>query len=149
MLKAHGVEYKKYQHAPVRTSEEADALRPEYTLAQGTKALIVCAKRTGKKWFAMVVVPGDKKFDAKKVKEVLGASDLRFATQEEVRDLTDGVEPGGVPPFGNLWDLPVLADEGIFQNETMIFSAGDRSVSIAMATREYQSVIEPNVISIT
>ena len=47
LLDEVGIVYKTFEHAPVRTSEEASALRPEYTLHQGAKALIVKAKRMG------------------------------------------------------------------------------------------------------
>lgn len=40
LLQEHDILYKKFEHEPVRTSEEAAAARPEYNLSQGAKALI-------------------------------------------------------------------------------------------------------------
>jgi len=45
MLDQHGAEYKCFEHEAVRTSEEAAAIRPEYTLAQGEKVLQHFRKR--------------------------------------------------------------------------------------------------------
>jgi len=149
LLREKGVEYKKFEHEPVRTSEEAAAARPEYTLSQGAKALIVRVKKSGEKSYAMIVVPADKKFDSKKAKQELGASDIRFATPEEVSELTGGVQVGGVPPFGNLWNIPVYADGSLFDNEEIIFNAGDRSVSIAIPSSAYQEVVHPEIVSVT
>ena len=149
LLTERNILYKKFVHEPVRTSEEASKLRPEYTLAQGAKALIVRVKRGSEKSFAMVVVPGDKKFDSKKLKEVLGASDIRFATPEEVATITDGVQPGGVPPFGILWNISVYTDTSLYDNTEIIFNAGDRGVSIAISSADYRAVVEPSVVSIT
>jgi len=149
LLCTHGVEYKKFDHVPVRTSEEANAVRPDYSLSQGAKALIVRVKKSGEKSFCMVVVPGDTKFDSKKARTVLEANDIRFASEDEVMELTDGVVPGGVPPFGNLWSLPVYCDQTLFDNEEIIFNAGDRSVSIAIRSDEYRSVVEPVVATLT
>jgi prolyl-tRNA editing enzyme YbaK/EbsC (Cys-tRNA(Pro) deacylase) len=145
LLVSRGVSYSKFEHEPVRTSEEAAAIRPGYTQSQGAKALIIRVKKNGATSYAMVVVPGDKKFNSAKVRAVLQASDIRFATPEEVGNITGGVVPGGVPPFGNLWDLPVVADETLFQNEEIIFSAGDRRVSIALPSDIYKHIVHPTI----
>lgn len=143
------VPYQTFEHEPVRTSEEAAAVRPEYSLAQGTKSLIVRVKeRTGERHFVLVVVPGDQKFDIKKLRTVLGVKDLRFAYEGEVAEVTGGVEPGGVPPFGNIFGLPVIADERVFVNDEIIFNAGDKRFSIAMQSSDYQRIVKPQVADI-
>lgn len=145
--------YKCFEHAPVRTSEEAAAIRPEYSIHQGAKALIVQVKRKGLpkdecKQFVQLVVPGDAKFDAKKVRHTLDVKDVRFATPDEVGDITDGIVPGGVPPFGILWGLPVYVEETLLTNAEIIFNAGDKRFSIAMKSDDYVSTVTPEVVSI-
>lgn len=149
LLEQHHVSYTTFEHAPVRTSEEAAALRPEYTLAQGAKALIVkVTPRSAAASFIQVVVPGDQKFDTKKVKTLLDAKDLRFATPAEVATLTAGIEPGGVPPFGNLFGLSVIVDASLYEHDDIIFNAGDRRYSIAIKSTDHRRVIEPLVANI-
>lgn len=148
-LKADGCWHEAFEHGQtVRTSEEAAALRPNYSLSEGAKALIVRLKipHQGKS-FAMAVLPGDKKFDSKKLKVASGASDLRFATETEVAEITGGVKPGGVPPFGNLFGIAVYADNGVFENERIIFNAG-RDVSIAMKSEDYKQIVQPVISEI-
>lgn len=150
ILKEQGSWYERFEHEPVRTSHEAALVRPEYGQKQGAKSLIVKGKRPGEeKQFFMVVVPGDKQFDKHKLRSATGFSDVRFASEEEVHTITNGVIPGGVPPWGNLFQILVIADEGIFTNETMIFNAGDRKVSIAMRTHDYLAIVAPTVAAIT
>ncbi len=149
LLKENGCVYETFEHEAVRTSEEAAKVRPEYTLKQGAKAMIVRVKMSeANKRFVMLVIPGDVKFDNKKVKSVFSAKDIRFATEEEVEEVTGGVMPGGVPPFGNLFGLDVVADPGLFENEKIIFNAGDRRFSIAMKADDYRRVVEPNLVGI-
>lgn len=143
LLRENGVWFETFEHEPVRTSEEAAAVRPEYTISQGSKALIVRVKKDGQKFFVMVVVPGDKKFDAKKLRSNFGLGDLRFATEAEVGEITGGVQPGGVPPFGNIFNLAVYADNAVFQNEKIIFNAGDRAFSIGMLSKDYDAIVSP------
>ncbi|MDA8597180.1 hypothetical protein N9L26_02480 [Candidatus Pacebacteria bacterium] len=149
LLDQHTVAYECFEHEPVRTSEEAAATRPEYSLSQGAKALIVRVKTTtGEKHFVQLVVPGDAKFDTKKVKTVLNAKDVRFATPEEVAAITDGIVPGGVPPFGQLFGLAVYVDESLLENYKIIFNAGDRGFSIAMNSADYRQVVKPTIVHI-
>lgn len=141
--------YQTFEHQPVRTSEEAAAIRDGFTLEQGAKALLVRIKRSkSDKEFVMLVVPGNKKFDKNKVKQVLQIKDLRFATEEEVSQITGGIKPGGVPPWGNLLDIRIIADRSLFDNETIIFNAGDKRFSVAMKSADYQRLVKPDIQNI-
>ena len=141
--------FETFEHEPVRTSEEAAKVRTGYSLHQGVKAMIVKVYLAGsKEKFVMLVFPADLRFDSKKVKQILGAKNLLFATEEEVAELTGGVQIGGVPPFGNLFGLEVLVDPKLFENEKIIFNAGDRRFSVAMKSADYQKTVSPKVVSI-
>lgn len=149
LLTEHGVWFESFEHEPVRTSEDAAKIRTGYKLEQGTKALIARVKEQGRgKRFVMFVVPGNKKFDPAKIKATLGLSDIRFAMEPEVAEITSGVLPGGVPPFGTLFTLDVFADVRIFNNEKIIFNAGDRSYSIGMFAEDYKKIVNPLVCDI-
>lgn len=142
--------FETFTHKPVRTSEEAANVRAGYSLQQGAKALIVKTKQAnGQEQFAMLVLPGDLRLDNKKVKSVLSAKDTRFATPEEISSLTEGVVPGGVPPFGNLFGIKVIVDPKLFDNEKIVFNAGDRGFSIAMKASDYQRLVAPQIVSLT
>ncbi len=143
--------YDYMEHKPVRTSAEAAEVRGDkYTQSQGAKALIVRIREYGgKKYFGMIVVPGDLRFDQKKAKEYLNAKDIRFATEDEVSEITDGVLVGGVPPFGNLFNLPVFVDNKVVENEVIVFNAGDKRVTIAIFTKDYQELVNPQVADLT
>lgn len=145
LLSDHGVWFETFEHEPVRTSEEAAQVRHGYGLSQGAKALIVKVKKTDGESFAMLVVPGDKRFDRKKSKEVLYARDISFATEEDVAMITGGIQVGGVPPFGNLFGLQVVVDPSLFENEKIIFNAGDRQFSVGMKSEDYRRVVNPIV----
>lgn len=140
--------FEAFEHEAVKTSEEAAKLRPNYSLHQGAKAMIVQIKVQKKAMFVMLVLPGDLKFDSKKVKALLQTKDLRFATEEEIEKLTEGIKIGGVPPFGNLFGLEVIADPSLFDNEKIIFNAGDRRFSIAMKSQDFKNLVNPQIVPI-
>lgn len=149
LLAQHNFWFEAFEHEPVRTSEDAAKLRPNYTLEQGAKAIILRVKvpSVGKK-FMMLVMPGNLKFDSSKVKTLLRSNDIRFATEAEVETITNGVKPGGVPPFGNLFNLEVIADTKLFDYEKIIFNAG-RNYSIALKSADYKTLVQPTVADIT
>ncbi len=148
LLDERGCWYESFQHQAVRTSEEAAATRPGYSLQQGAKAIILRVKRSKKdKFFVMLVFPANHKFDSKIVKTHFQARDIRFASEDEVIALTDGVLPGAVPPFGNLFNLPVYADPKLFDLERIVFNAGDRRFSLAIYSADYRRLVSPQEFS--
>jgi len=146
-LRQNNCWFETFEHEPVRTSEEAAKTRPGYSLHQGAKAMIVKAKGTQTR-FVMRVLPADLRFDNSRLKVLLQAKDIRLATEHEVSELTGGVQPGAVPPFGNLFRLEVVADHKLFGNEKIVFNAGDRSFSVAMRAEDYKRIVDPQIASI-
>lgn len=140
----NGTWFEVFIHEPVRTSEEASKVRHGYSISNGAKALILKTE----KGFVMAVIPGDAKFDKKKLKELLQIKDLRFATEDEVAQITGGVLVGGVPPFGSFFDLKTYADKSVFLNEKIIFNCADRTVSVGMTGAQYRLIEAPEIVEI-
>ena len=142
-LRRQGVEFQVLRHAPVFTSEQAAAVRG-VPLASGAKAL-VCKMEDR---FALFVIPADRKLDGKRVRQTLGSRSLRFATVEELSQLT-GLAPGAVPPFGHLFGLATYCDSRMAGGEKINFNAGDHSISVSMRWVEYLRVENPTLGSFT
>ncbi len=139
LLQQHGIAFQVLRHEPVYTSEEAARVRGT-PLASGAKAL-VCK---GEEGFVMFVLPADRKLDSHAVRRAKGWRKLRFATREEVLQLT-GLAPGSIPPFGSLFGLPTLCDERLGENDMINFNAGDHSVSVGMQHADYVLVEKPEL----
>lgn len=135
--------FETFKHEPVRTSEDAAKVRTGYSLHQGAKAMILKYKKDSLDKFVMLVFPADLRFDNKKVKGILNIKDVQFASEQEISSLTNGVQVGGVPPFGNLFGLEVIVDSKLFENEKIIFNAGDRRFSVAMKLKDYERLVKP------
>ena len=139
LLKQHGVNFEVLRHQPVFTSEEAAAVRG-VALSTGAKALICKVDAR----FVMFVIPGDRKLDSKAIRQALGIHALRFATRDELNDVT-GLPPGAVPPFGSLFSLPTYCDTRLAENERINFNAGDNSISISLRYEDYLKVENPTL----
>jgi Ala-tRNA(Pro) deacylase len=139
MLDERGVAFQVRRHAPVYTSEEAARVRGT-SLASGAKALV--CKADGQ--FAMFVMPGNRRLASKVVRKTASIRRLRFASRAEVFQLT-GLQPGSIPPFGSLFDLPTWCDELLAEQSMINFNAGDHGVSINMSYTDYVSVEQPRL----
>jgi Ala-tRNA(Pro) deacylase len=139
LLSQHAVVFQELRHEPVYTSEEAARVRGT-PLASGAKALICKGENT----FVMFVVPADRKLDSHAVRRAKGWRKLRFATRDEVLELT-GLAPGSIPPFGSLFGLPTLCDQRLAENDVINFNAGDHSVSVSMRYADYVLVEKPEL----
>ena len=139
LLARHGVEHDVLRHEPVYTSEQAALVRGT-ALASGAKALI--CKASGR--FLMFVLPADRRLASREVRRQLHLRSLRFASQDEVRELTQ-LTPGAIPPFGSLFELPTFCDERLAEQAQINFNAGDHAVSISMAYTDYVAVEQPRL----
>ena len=137
LLEKNKVNYKYFEHEPTPTSEIAAKVRG-VDLATGAKAMIL--RFNGN--FCMCVLRATEKIDFKKMKKILDTGSVSFATAEEVKTVTNCI-PGGVPPFGNLFKIPVYADKQIFDNEIINFNAGTQTQSIQMKAEDWKKVVNP------
>ena len=138
-LDENNISYEYKEHEEVRTSEEAAKARGE-DIKIGAKAMILKADDK----FVMFVLSAAKKIDSKRVKEILRVKSLRFATPEEVNQLT-GCVPGGVPPFANIFGLDLIVDKTIPMNDFMAFNAGERTKSLKIKTADYLQLLKPRI----
>jgi prolyl-tRNA editing enzyme YbaK/EbsC (Cys-tRNA(Pro) deacylase) len=138
-LSKAGVDYKEVHHEPTFTSEESARVRGE-PLAVGAKALLVKTDDV----YRLFVLPADRLLDAKRVKQHLKIKSVRFATKEELLNLT-GLVPGSVPPFG----FPILPFE--LYSDTAIgavadkvaFNAASLTSSIVMKASDWKAIAKP------
>ncbi|MCF7861741.1 aspartate--tRNA ligase [Candidatus Woesearchaeota archaeon] len=122
--------YDVVEHKAVFTSRDAAKVRGT-ELKQGCKALI-CHTDKG---FVQAVVPGDSEIDLNAFKKAAGFSSVELADAKNVKRITD-CNIGSVPPFANLFDLPVFIDKAVTENEIVAFNAGSHTKSIKMKSED-------------
>jgi len=127
-------------HAPTRTSEESAQARGE-ELKVGGKALLIKVDDD----FRLFVLSAEKKLDSGAIKRHFKAKKIRFATPEELYDLTRLV-PGSVPPFGGpILPFQLYVDPSVLANERIAFNAGSLTDSIVMSTADYRRIASAEV----
>ena len=93
----------------------------------------------------MVVVPGVAKVDLGAVRKALGAEEVRLAVEEEFGRLFPDCEAGAMPPFGNLYGVPVLVDAALAGDPVIFFNAGSHRRTATMTYADYARLVRPAV----
>ena len=104
-LDENQVEYTHHTHPTAYTAREVASV--EHIPAHRIAKVVVYFTENG---YGMAVLPGDSMLDLQSLRTALGVSRLRLATESELADLFPDCELGAMPPFGNLFDLPVFVD---------------------------------------
>ena len=91
--------------------------------------------------FAMVLVAGPAQVDWKKLRQLIGRSRVRMATEDEVQEVT-GYRVGTVSPFGMKNQVRVLIDESVLKEEEVSIGSGVRNTAIILKSVDLQRVLE-------
>ncbi len=143
LLTSACVTFREVTHEPTFTSEQSAQARGE-PLSAGAKALVVKADEQ----FRLLVLPADRKLDSAAVKREFQVKKLRFATPDELMELT-GLVPGSVPPFGQpILPLDLWADEAVGQSGNVAFNAGSLTSSIVMRGEDWLRAAQPRRIKL-
>ncbi len=139
LLTEAGITFREVHHEPTRTSEESAKARGE-ELRIGGKALLM----KGDDGFRLFVLPADRKLDSGAIRREFGWKKMRFATPEELNDLT-GLVPGSVPPFGPpILPFELCLDQSATQNPRIAFNAGSLTDSIILSMSDYLAIAKPS-----
>ena len=137
-LHRESIPFREVHHAPTFTSEESAKARGE-DLRTGGKAIVMKVDAD----FRLFVLSAALKIDSAAIKQRFSAKKLRFATSDELLQLT-GLVPGSVPPFGEpILPFQLLADPSIQTQEKIAFNAGSLTDSIVMNTEDYLKIAKP------
>lgn len=94
---------------------------------------------------AMAVLRGTDKVDVDLLRGAAGAKDAELAGEVQFQGKFPGVELGAMPPFGNLYDMPVYVDEGLTRDERIAFNAGSHSELIQLNYADFERLVKPTV----
>lgn len=121
--------------------------------AQGVAALAhVSGKRLAKTVIvkidgilAMAVIPASDHVDLDQLRMLTGARTVEVASEREFKDAFPDCETGAMPPFGNLYDMPVYPDLSLSQYEEITFSAGMHRELVRMRWEDMARLVNPTV----
>ena len=96
---------------------------------------------------AMAVLPASRKLDLKRLQKAAGARKVELAEEKEFQDRFPGCALGAMPPFGNLYDMPVYCSNALSEDLEIAFSAGSHSELIRLSYADYEQLVQPEIAS--
>lgn len=137
-LRANQIEFDvlEYEFTQIGAQHAAAAVgRP---LEMVCKTLIV---KDGDAAFWVAIVPGDQRFDLRRMARAIGSKHADTADQHEAERVT-GYKVGGISPFAMRRKLPTVIEASLLALDTIIVNGGRRGVLIEMNTEELARVLD-------
>jgi Ala-tRNA(Pro) deacylase len=140
-LRDNQVSFETHHHPTAFTAQEVAA--SEHTPGRMVvKVVMVLADGE----LIMLAMPAPYQADLGKVGEALGATEVRLAHEDEFASAFPDCEVGAMPPFANLYDLPVYVDEALAEDETIVVQAGTHTDTMRLEYADFERLVEPRVV---
>jgi len=125
LLKERQTPHEVIEHNPVYTNATmAEALG--VSLADTVKNIML---ETTEGEIILVVLPGDQRFDSKRLAAKVGTKRVTFAKPEKVVEFA-GCAVGCVPPFGHVKPVRVFLDGALLSKGQVYFNPGSHTKSV-------------------
>ena len=139
-LDTHKIKYKSTIHARAYTAQDIASL----THIKGQElAKTVIVKIDDQ--MAMAVLPASFQVDLARLKALAHAKSAALASEAEFRGRFPECETGAMPPFGNLYEMPVFVEESLSKDKEISFNAGTHNELIQLAYEDFARLVRPNV----
>ncbi len=140
-LDSRDVKYVSIQHSRAFTAPEIAQLAH---IAGSDFAKTVIIKTEGQ--MAMVVLPAHRKIVLSDLRDLLLSDKVELASEDEFKGRFPDCEPGAMPPFGNLYDMPVYLEKSLTGHPEIAFNAGTHREVIKIASDDFAQLVHPIVM---
>jgi Ala-tRNA(Pro) deacylase len=131
----------KEQHHPRAVSAQEVAASEHIPGRMLAKTVMVLADEE----MVMLALPATYQVDLEMAAAALGVDETRLAQEEEFADTFSDCEVGAMPPFGNLYGVPVYVERTLAEDETIVFRSGTHTQTMSVSYSDFERLVEPTV----
>ncbi len=142
-LRESGVQFKEMTHRTAYTAQDVAAA--QHIAGKLVAKVTMIVVDSG---MVMLVLPASHRVDMNKVGDVFPEDTIRLARESEFEHLFPDCEVGAMPPFGNLYNLPVYVDRALAADEQLVFQAGTHRETMQIDYADYARLARPVVVDI-
>ena len=95
----------------------------------------------------LAVLPGDHIINFEKLKRLIRCAKLSLALEKEFIEKFRDCQRGAVPPFGNLFKVPLYCDTVLAKHAEIEFNAGTYDETIRMKFAAFVTLENPIILS--
>jgi Ala-tRNA(Pro) deacylase len=137
-LDDNNVRYTILVHSPAYTAPEIAA-----SAHIKGRSLVKCVMVNGDGQHYMVALTANQKVRLEKLREALAVREVQLEREEDFRKMFADCEPGAMPPFGNIYGLPVIADKALYEDEEIAFNGGNHTSIVKMTFADFERLVTP------
>ena len=141
-LDKNKIRYVTIQHSKAYTSS---AVASSAHVKGKNLAKSVIVKLYGK--ITMAVLPSKYRVDLERLRTASLSSSVELATEDDFTRTFPGCEEGAMPPFGNLYGVPVYVEKSLTEDEEIAFNACSHSELIQLSYEDFSRLVKPAVAS--
>lgn len=144
MLGQQGVAFEEAHHREVFTSQEV--AQSEH-ISGHSLAKVVAIVADGR--LIELVLPASRRVVLEKVRQMLGARQVRLASEAEMDRVFDDVETGAIPALRHWEGVDLIMDESMKTDGPIILQAGTHQDTISLDFRDWFHLVRPRVGAFT
>lgn len=143
-LDQNGIEYDLLEHPQAYAARET-AVKAGVPIRLFAKTVLVRLDGL----MAMAVIPSDHKVNFNLLRQAAAADTISLALEDEFEARFPDCDIGAMPPFGNLYDMPVYVDSHLAVVDTLTFNAGTHTETITMPYADFERLVTPHMAQFT
>jgi len=142
LLDREGMRYEERHHRPAYTAQEVAAAEH----VSGHKvAKVVVAMADGRP--VELVLPASQQVDLDRLREALGAREVRLASEAEIEKVFCDCEVGAIPPVAHWQDVPVLVDPTLKARGDIVMQAGTHEDAVRLSYDDWFALVRPREVA--
>jgi Ala-tRNA(Pro) deacylase len=139
-LQGQNVQYQVHQHPLAYTAQQI-AENEHISGKKVAKSVVVFADQN----MVLLVLPADRRVDFDALQAILGTPNVRLAKEEEFQRAFPNCAGGSMPPFGNLYGIPVYVEQSLAQQHTIVFPIGTHTLAMSIQYADLDYLVHPTV----
>jgi Ala-tRNA(Pro) deacylase len=140
MLQLRGIRFEELQHPNAYTAQEV-AQHEHFSGHRVAKVVVVMADGRP----VELVLPASRLAVLERLYDLLGAREVRLATEAEMERWFTDCEPGAIPPLRHWKDIEVLMDRALPRGGKILFQAGTHQDAILLWFDDWFNLVQPRV----
>ncbi len=139
-LSMRGVPFEELHHTEAYTAQQV-AQREHFSGHRVAKVVVVMADDSP----VELILPASRHVDLERARAVLGARDMRLATEAEMARFFTDCEVGAIPALRHWKGVRVLMDRSLNVEGDILFQTGTHSDAVRLDFRRWYELVGPQV----
>lgn len=94
----------------------------------------------------MLVLPATHRIDFDLMRQSCPCQSLHLASREDLSHYFPDCMVDAIPPFGHLYDVPMLIEQALCENELVYFHPGVDNILVEIPFNEYEQAVDPKFV---